>query len=74
MLVTQPFNLTGDFKLTFYSKGQFLNKSEEFMRVWLNLKFITDDVVEVPALEIDGVKASDGRFNMSMKIIIYFKH
>lgn len=74
MLITQPFYLIGDFKLTFYSKGQFLNQSEEFMRIWLNLKFIDQDVIEIPALEIDGVKASDKRFNMNMKVIIHFKH
>ena len=60
--------------MTFYSKGQILNKSSEFMRIWLNLKFIQKDEVEVPAREIDGVKQDDSKFNINMKVFITFNH
>lgn len=58
--------------MTFFSKGQIINKSTEFMRLWFNAKFIDRDVIEIPANEIDGVKDSDSRFNMKMKVIITF--
>lgn len=71
--INHDFYLTNDFKITFFSKGQIINSSTEFMRLWFNAKFIDKEVIEIPANEIDGVKDSDARFNMKMKVIVTFK-
>ena len=49
-----------------------MNTSTQFMRLWFNVKFIDKDVIEIPANEIDGVKQSDERFNLKMKVIATF--
>lgn len=37
------FQIKGDFKVEFFSKGAVLNKSEKFMHFWMNTEFVEGD-------------------------------
>ena len=58
-----PFEVEKDFKLTFFSKGKVIKKSEEVMRVWLNCLFMEGGVVMLGVGDMDGVKGKDKRFS-----------
>lgn len=72
LTIDHKFDIKGDFKLEFFSKGAVLNKSEKFMHLWLNTYFMEGDRTLVKAEEIDGFKVTDARFSRNLSILIQF--
>lgn len=71
--IDHKFKVSGDFKITFFTKGALLNKSEKFMHLWLNTYFLEGTQILLKQSEIDGAKEGDARFSEKLYILIQFE-
>lgn len=68
-----PFEIENDFKVTFFTKGRVIKKSEEIMRVWLNCIFLPAGSIKLSLCDMDGIKPKDKRFHKDFFVELIYK-